>query len=149
MSFYVILPSTAINEGAGAEYRTTLCHEIILPENDWHVALTTFQYVGQKWGLLNHRERTVGIQYYGLINKNFVMEWSHVSDFKVYVDTSVTVLPVTNYTWENLQQKNKLAFANSLATQNQIRQGQIKSIITANLDFVNDGTLRISKNALS
>ena len=82
MSFYVTLPSTGISNGAGAEYHTTLHREIILPEDGWHVALTNFQYVGQKWGSLTHRECTIGTQYYGLVEKHFVMEWSCVSVFK-------------------------------------------------------------------
>jgi hypothetical protein len=65
MSFYITLPSRDISNASSSEYRSYLQKEILIPEDDWQVALTGFQYVGQKWGYLTRKEQTMKIQHFG------------------------------------------------------------------------------------
>ena len=148
-SFYVTLPSTSIKDSGGAEYRTMLQHELILPEDDWHVALSNFQYIGQKWGSLTFNEHIIGIQYFGPVTKKFVMDWSAVGEYKVHVNGSESEIQKMNYTWEELQTQIKNVFNLTLAAQNEVRKKQKKPKITAELLFLTSGIMVIKKDRVN
>ena len=73
----------------GTEYRTTLPQPIVLKEDDWHVAMVNFQYVGQKWGSLSLAERTMEYSYVGAETIDYVVtcETWPKGDAYIYIDT--------------------------------------------------------------
>jgi len=145
MSFYVTLPSSASTRSeysSGTEYRTYLQKELILPENDWYVALVSFHYTGQKWGTLSVAERSFAYMRKELQYCNFVLtiQMMEKSDKAMYLQIGDTRrdIKTNNYTWHELRKEISDAYAQLSA---QLHAGD------SVFNFEEDDKITITKSA--
>ena len=159
MSFYITLPSSSSSSsssskknargsiGCSGEYRSCLQKHILIPDDDWQVALTGFQYTGQKWGHLSSAEQTLGIQHISPSKTKIVTSLKKMeedatlnnnqSTFWIKFGTDeASYMPMENYGCSDLKQQIVDTYASATASVNK----------PTKLEFKDNGQIVISKN---
>lgn len=161
MSFYITLPSSSSSSlssssskknargsiGCNGEYRCCLQKHILIPDNDWQVALTGFQYTGQKWGHLSAAEQIIGIQHISPSKTEIVISVKKMeedaklnngqSTFWIKFGTNeASYMPMENYGCSDLKQRIVDTYASATVSAKK----------PTKLEFKDNGQIVISKD---